>query len=310
MRYFTLLLLMLLLAACQSPGGRYSQKHDSAPRFINGDVATIDAVPKYEPYREYNGRPYTVLGKRYYPLQTGKGYETEGVASWYGQKFHGHLTSNGETYNMFAMTAAHKTLPLPSYVRVTNLDNGKQAIVRVNDRGPFHDNRVIDLSYAAATKLDYHNNGTARVKLEVIHIDSERRVTVGNRQTVSWDEYAGIVPQQEPARSTTATGVATASGDDISPDASEKVAMTEQPAHRSPAAQGELFIQVAAISDPRRAESISNVLSALYQVPAAAPLINNIYKLRLGPLNSEHQATTLLNDLKQNGYPGAYRLAL
>ena len=308
MRYFTLLLLMLLLAACQSPGGRYSQKHDSAPRYINGEVATIDAVPKYEPYREYNARPYTVLGKRYYPLQTGKGYEAEGIASWYGQKFHGHLTSNGETYNMFAMTAAHKTLPLPSYVRVTNLDNGKQAIVRVNDRGPFHENRVIDLSYAAATKLDYHNNGTARVKLEVIHIDGENRVTVGNQPTVSWEVYAGIVPETAPAKAPESDETVTAVAMQSEAQTEEVIATT--PTGDTPAASGELFIQVAAISDASRAESISNVLSALYQVPAAAPFINNIYKLRLGPLNSEHQANALLNALKKNGYPGAYRLAL
>lgn len=312
MRYVTLLLLMLLLAACQSPAGRYSQKHDSAPRYINGKVATIDAVPKYEPYRVYNGRPYTVLGKRYFPLQTGKGYETEGVASWYGQKFHGHLTSNGETYNMFAMTAAHKTLPLPSYVRVTNLDNGKQAIVRVNDRGPFHENRVIDLSYAAATKLDYHNNGTARVKLEVIHVDKENRVTVGNNQTVSWDEYAGIIPERAPETPSVDTKEADIPVSDVAmhPDAPAEAVITAKPVLGSPATNGELFIQVAAISDPSRAASISNVLSTLYQVPAAAPLINNIYKLRLGPLNSEHQARALLNALKKNGYPGAYRLAL
>ncbi len=296
MRYISLLLLAFTLAACQSSGGRYTQKQDSAPRYINGELKTIDAVPKYEPYREYNGRPYTVLGKRYYPLQTGKGYEAEGVASWYGQKFHGHLTSNGETYNMFAMTAAHKTLPLPSYVRVTNLDNGNQAIVRVNDRGPFHDNRIIDLSYAAATKLDYHNNGTARVRLEVIHIDPDNQVTVGKQPTVSWQEYAGI---------TTGEPVIEKKAQNAEEDVAN--AMT---AEATTAAAGMLFIQVAAISDLDRAESISNVLSALYQVPAATPLVDNIYKLRLGPLSSEHQAQALLNDLRQNGYPGAYKLAL
>ncbi|WP_189403803.1 septal ring lytic transglycosylase RlpA family protein [Alteromonas halophila] len=292
MRTVFLLTLLVLLTACQSSGsGRYSQKHDSPPRFINGDVKTINAVPKYEPYREYNARPYTVLGKRYYPLKTGKGYQAEGVASWYGQKFHGHLTSNGETYNMFAMSAAHKTLPLPSYVRVTNLDNGKQAIVRVNDRGPFHDNRIIDLSYAAATKLDYHNSGVARVKLEVIHVDENNQVTVGNTPTVSWEEYAGIVP-------------ATSAEEDNTEARPVSRQTTES------TASGDLFIQVAAISDAARAASISDVLSALYQVPAAAPLIDNIYKLRLGPLNSEHQAQALLDELKRNGYPGAYKLAL
>ena len=96
------------------------------------------------------------------------GYSEEGIASWYGRKFHGYHTSNGETYDMFAMTAAHKTLPLPSFVRVTNTANGKSVIVRVNDRGPFHDDRIIDLSYAAAYKLGYYTHGTAKVKLEAV----------------------------------------------------------------------------------------------------------------------------------------------
>ncbi|MEW9796727.1 septal ring lytic transglycosylase RlpA family protein [Alteromonas sp. CYL-A6] len=294
MRYLLLFMTVVALAACQSPG-RYSQKQDSAPRYIARPPAMIDAVPKYEPYREYNSRPYTVLGKRYYPLLTGKGYEENGVASWYGQKFHGHLTSNGETYNMFAMTAAHKTLPLPSYVRVTNLDNGKQAIVRVNDRGPFHANRVIDLSYAAAMKLDYHNKGTARVKLEVIHIDEDNLVTVGKGPTVSWAEYAGIIPATD---TTPITASVQTTQDNTETD--EETAVS--------AGGDSVFIQVAAISDPKRAESISNVLSALYQVPAAAPLIDNIYKLRLGPLEDVQRAQLLLEELRRNGYPGAYTL--
>ena len=167
-----------VLAGCESTSnGRYSQRVDSAPRHVAKTPNTADAVPKFEPYRMFNSRPYTVLGKHYKPMTSGKGYHQIGHASWYGQKFHGHLTSNGETYNMFAMSAAHKTLPLPSYVRVTNLDNNKQAIVRVNDRGPFHDDRIIDLSYAAAVKLGYHNKGTAQVKLEVIHFDENNNVS-------------------------------------------------------------------------------------------------------------------------------------
>ncbi|CCQ12510.1 Rare lipoprotein A precursor [Pseudoalteromonas luteoviolacea B = ATCC 29581] len=116
-------------------------------------------------------RPYTVLGKSYTPMRSEKGYQEQGIASWYGRKFHGYHTSNGEIFNMFAMTAAHKTLPLPSFVRVTNLENGKSAILRVNDRGPFHDDRIIDLSYAAAYKLGYYRNGTARVKIEAITLE-------------------------------------------------------------------------------------------------------------------------------------------
>lgn len=119
-----------------------------------------DAVPM-----PHNGsvkaNPYTVLGKTYYPMNDARAYRMVGTASWYGTKFHGQATANGETYDLYGMTAAHKTLPLPSYVRVTNLDNGKSVIVRVNDRGPFYSDRVIDLSFAAAKKLGYAETGTA-----------------------------------------------------------------------------------------------------------------------------------------------------
>ena len=115
-----------------------------------------------------NTTPYSVLGETYTVLSDAAGYVSEGYASWYGTKFHGRKTANGERYDMYALTAAHRRLPIPSYVRVTNLDNGRNTIVRVNDRGPFHEDRVIDLSYAAAVKLDFEKAGTARVRLEVI----------------------------------------------------------------------------------------------------------------------------------------------
>lgn len=278
-----LLCLLVLMTGCQSnsstPQGRYTQHQDSAPNYIADIPLPSSAVPKYEPYAQYTLRPYEVLGKSYTPLHTGKGYETIGYASWYGQKFHGHLTSNGETYNMFAMTAAHKTLPLPSYVRVTNLDNNKQVIVRVNDRGPFHDNRVIDLSYAAAVHLDYKNKGTARVKLEVIHFDEDKNVTIGNRPTQSYDEYLGLTPLPKPAPRQTSN---------VDPSA--------------------YYVQVVASSNKQRIESISKVLTALYQVNVALPQVNNVYKLQLGPLVDETHAMSLVNQLKQSGYPQAYTI--
>ncbi|MCW8092097.1 septal ring lytic transglycosylase RlpA family protein [Alteromonas sp. ASW11-130] len=282
MRYVVVLLLLITIVGCQTPSqGRYKQRYDSAPRFQHKEISIVDAVPKYEPYRSYNSRPYEVLGQRYFPLQTGKGFEEEGYASWYGQKFHGHLTSNGETYNMFAMTAAHKTLPLPSYVRVTNLENNKQVIVRVNDRGPFHPDRIIDLSYAASHKLGYQSKGTAKVRLEVIHFDEENNVTIGSQPTMTYAEYAVIdVPVRK---------------------AEEQTKVTFTPG---------LYIQVAALSDIEKARSVSTVLSSLYQVPAEIPLVNNIYKLRLGPLSDRFQAKMLLAELKKNGYPGAYTVEM
>lgn len=122
-----------------------------------------------EPLSRYgNIDSYTVFGKKYYTINTSKGYREIGDASWYGKKFHGRLTSNREPYDMYGISAAHKTLPLPSYVKVTNLKNNKELIVRVNDRGPFHGNRIIDLSYGAAKKLDMVEDGVAKVKVEAI----------------------------------------------------------------------------------------------------------------------------------------------
>ncbi len=139
---------------------------DRAPDDVPVDVMTVpDAVPRVESRNASNFRSYEIFGKRYFPLKDEKGFRQRGVASWYGQKFHGNKTANGETYDMFAMTAAHKTLPIPSYVRVTNLDNGHSVVVRVNDRGPFHGNRIIDLSYTAAAKLDILRKGTGRVEV-------------------------------------------------------------------------------------------------------------------------------------------------
>ncbi|BDM65656.1 septal ring lipoprotein RlpA [Shewanella sp. NFH-SH190041] len=157
----------LLLGGCAG-GDRYSMSSDKAPANAP-DVSKLEnAHPRYEPYSRQGNKRYTVLGKTYNVMPSGQGFTQQGLASWYGAKFHGHLTSNGETYDMYSMSAAHKTLPLPSYVKVTNLDNQRQVIVRVNDRGPFHDGRIIDLSYAAAAKLDMLKTGTASVKIEAL----------------------------------------------------------------------------------------------------------------------------------------------
>jgi len=135
-----------------------------------------DAVPKAEPLHRYANRPYSALGKTYTPLQTTGSYKARGIASWYGKKFHGQRTSIGEIYDMYAMTAAHTTLPVPSYARVTNLANGKSVIVRVNDRGPFLHERIIDLSYAAAYKLGFANSGSAEVEVESIAVNGHASV--------------------------------------------------------------------------------------------------------------------------------------
>jgi len=132
--------------------------------------AVKNAEPKWEPKSKYgNPKSYEVFGKRYYVLDSSEGYKQRGIASWYGKKFHGKRTSSGETYDMYAMTAAHKSLPLPTYAKVTNLRNGRHVILKINDRGPFHDNRLIDLSYTAASQLGIVAKGTGLVEVEAIN---------------------------------------------------------------------------------------------------------------------------------------------
>ena len=155
--------IFLFLSGC-------SHVNRDGPPPYDVDVSKIpDAVPKVEKLSRIGNKPtYTVFGKRYYVMSSSKNYEERGIASWYGTRFHARHTSNGERYNMLAMTAAHKTLPLPTYVQVTNLKNGKKVIVKVNDRGPFESNRLIDLSYVAAKKLGMLGHGTAYVDVKAI----------------------------------------------------------------------------------------------------------------------------------------------
>ncbi len=153
-----------------TPGGLYAPDIADGRPDLAVDVSALpEPVPRAEPRSRYGNRsPYTVLGRSYRVLDSAQGYHERGVASWYGTKFNGRATSSGELYDICSFTAAHKTLPLPSYVRVTNLDNGRQLIVRVNDRGPFHEGRIMDLSYAAAIRLGVDRTGTARVELEAV----------------------------------------------------------------------------------------------------------------------------------------------
>lgn len=167
MKLILILFISVLLFACTS-SSRYSQYYDTAPVRPPTNMEMRDAQVTDEPIGRGNN-PYKIKGIRYVPHKQRTDFEQVGTASWYGQKFHGHLTSNGEIYDMFGMTAAHKTLPLPSFVKVTNLANNKSTIVRVNDRGPFHQDRIIDLSYSAAYKLGVYDTGTSKVKIEVLN---------------------------------------------------------------------------------------------------------------------------------------------
>ena len=186
---------MLLLAACQSASvppsssapvanaGRYSISQDRAPSQAL-DVSQIREVIPVPLNRTMAGNrsPYTVNGRSYRVMQTEEGFQQTGLASWYGEKFHGHQTSNGEIFDMYQVSAAHTGLPIPSFLRVTNLENQRSIVVRVNDRGPFHNDRIIDLSYAAAYKLGFSNQGTALVHIEAI-VPSQNVILAANTAT-------------------------------------------------------------------------------------------------------------------------------
>ena len=173
------------------PGGYY--KDDGPGANPPPNLESIpDAEPKPEPLHKFANNPYEVLGQSYVPDKSRKSYQARGIASWYGKKFHGKRTSSGEPYNMYGMTAAHPTLPLPSYVRVTSVKNGKSVIVRVNDRGPFHADRVIDLSYTAAYKLGFVQAGSALVDVE--SIDPSRESPSANTSILVAAEPPPAIP--------------------------------------------------------------------------------------------------------------------
>ena len=186
MNYFIILTLSLTLISCNTTKGLFEEK-DSAPDQTVDPSTIKDAVPREDLItRAGNKNPYTVLGKTYTLLPTSKDYKEEGVASWYGTKFHGRPTANGEPYSLYGMTAAHRSLPIPAYVKVTNLANNRTAIVRVNDRGPFHSERIIDLSYAAAVKLGYAEQGTAKVLVEAIDPKNHDAEVAGSESSQSY----------------------------------------------------------------------------------------------------------------------------
>jgi len=195
MRFF-FALWMALLAGCTGT----SQFPDMTPPPID-PAAVPDAVPRADPItRAGNKSPYTVNGVTYTVMPSAQGYVEEGLASWYGLKFHGQKTSNGERFSVYGPTAAHKTLPIPSYVKVTNLENGRSMVLRVNDRGPFHPERIIDLSYGAALKLGYAERGTARVRVEVIEVagaDDQRSSGISGYTTLQLGAFASEAAASE-----------------------------------------------------------------------------------------------------------------
>ncbi len=267
-------IVLIMLSSC---GGRGVK--DSTP---GGSVSIPDlpgdAIPRPEAHSRYgNGPVYEVLGKRYTVMPSGTGYSERGVASWYGQKFHGRLTSNREAYNMYAMTAAHKTLPLPTYVRVRNLRNNSSIVVRVNDRGPFVSNRIIDLSYAAALKLDMVTDGTSLVEITAITFDDP--------------------PGDYPTRRTSGPQPAThgTSG--------------PQPA-TSAATQNKIYVQVGAFGSRENAERRSAALTAVLIgnvfIHADTSISPTLYRVRIGPIHDVIQYDVIVEELENIGIPDPY----
>ena len=233
-----------------------------------------DAVPRPEPRSKYgNGPVYEVFGKRYTVMPSSDGYRERGVASWYGKKFHGNLTSNRETYDMYEMTAAHKTLPLPTYVRVRNLRNNKSIVVRVNDRGPFVHNRIIDLSYSAAMKLDMIKDGTSLVEVTAINFERPQ----GDRPTRVSTPSAPPPPQAAPAPT----------------DVSNNV-----------------YVQVGAFGDRANAErrlgalSLGGISGAFIHEERSANRV--LYRVRIGPVADVVQYDVLVEELEGIGITDPY----
>lgn len=306
------MLVIIALQACSSSSNsRYSIKQDTAPTFDYGELTYTEPVPQYEPYNVWTSKPYQVLGRSYVPLLDGLGFEDTGYASWYGQKFHGHTTANGEVFDMFALTAAHTTLPLPSFVKVTNLENGKSTTVRVNDRGPFHDNRILDLSYGAAKKLGFHQQGTAKVKIEVIHVSKNGIVNIGKNKQ-STQELANI-PNSVERNTNNEDQVSTSIAPSTVSDGLNTTEIRQQSVS-IPLLAGDdvsaplLFVQVTASSDHNKVKELATGLSNLLQVPNSIPFFNNVYRLHLGPLENEQKAQKLIQDLDNLGFDKTFTL--
>lgn len=252
---------------------RIKDTHPDSPP----DVSQVpDAEPKVEPLARYgNKNPYTVLGETYRLLPSARGYTATGTASWYGKKFHGLRTSSGEPYDMYRMSAAHRTLPLPSYVRVTNVANGKSVIVKVNDRGPFHSERIMDLSYAAAHRLDMLKAGTARVKLEAI-------------DPATWPSAQGSHP------ATSATVVVAA--------AAPVTALSSTPLPVEADGPPRFFVQVGAFSSPANAGVLQSRLVELVYAPvdiasSGEPAVNRV---QVGPFFTREDADKVADIIRSN----------
>lgn len=290
--------LFALLISC-APSGRYQQHKDSIPSRIPTAAELKDAVPRMEAKSRGGNKHYSVLGQYYQVLDSAENFTEQGIASFYGEKFHGHLTSNGEIYNMYSMSAAHKHLPLPSYVKVTNLTNNRTVIVRVNDRGPFHEGRIIDLSYAAAYKLGI--SGTAPVKIEAItqfsnpHSLPKQRIHQSTRQSES------VITPLNKAEQT--LNSATISSKTPTSNVAENTIAQTLPTQTEEKLQ---YIQVLATSNKTAAINLSKTLSKAYQKPVIVSFEQGLHKVLMGPFESTGERYLTQQNLKRSGYKNAF----
>jgi len=297
------LALVLLLAGCAGPdapspapspsgsdpwAGRTPDAGPDSPPDLS---AVRDAVPREEPRARYgNPASYEVFGETYHVKETAEGYEEEGRASWYGTKFHGRRTSSGETYDMYAMTAAHRTLPLPAYAEVTNLDNGKRVVVRINDRGPFVDNRIIDLSYAAAYRLDMVDAGTAPVRVRTITAAGLPTMADADGSADAGEESGSSAEAatEAPVRLGEAAGIpevdlpegerlsVTRSDDEPESGAAEDNGSSAEP--------GRYFLQLGAFGDEDNARRLRDRLASKLSAPIRVHSENGVHRVKVGPM--------------------------
>ncbi|MET3123106.1 rare lipoprotein A [Oxalobacteraceae bacterium GrIS 2.11] len=274
-----------LMPKAGSGRGAYYKDDGPGDNPPSGLELTLDAEPKVEPYSVSGNKPYVVFGKTYTPMLDDQPFSQRGTGSWYGKKFHGQRTSSGEPYDMYKMTAAHPTLPIPSYARITNLSNGKQVIVKVNDRGPFHTNRIVDLSYTAALKLDYLGKGSSELLLErLLPADIDKMA----------ENKKNNVGSPVAAAAALAVPVATAVAPAITPIAIEKV---PAPAVTTPKQDSTALDALIAKTD--------TPLDAVATVPAVTSTANTAsgYYLQFGAFglrsNAEATYTRLQNKLAQ-----------
>lgn len=267
--------------------GRYAMSGDAYPLEPPDVTKVPDAEPRIEqPSSGGNRSTYEVWGKSYHVLPDATGYEKRGTASWYGEKFHGYATSNGEIYDMYKMSAAHRSLPLPTFARVTSLDNGQSVIVRVNDRGPFHSDREIDLSYAAAARLGFLDNGTGPVKVEAINPE----------QWLAERGRAGSAPT--PARAQAPARVAANSA----PAAAQP---SSPPKPTQSGSSGEVYLQIAALGNQEGAQQLQRRLQG--EQPHDVRILSSadIYRVQVGPIRPG-QETQARETLRQAGFPQVF----